>query len=44
LSTITTKRRLKIWSTVVGRQWWLSLLSGEVDARSMRAVAWSFAG
>jgi hypothetical protein len=41
-SDITTKRRLKIWSSVVVQQWWRSLLNGGVDAKEMRAAAWSF--
>ena len=42
---ITTKRRLKIWSSgVVVRKWWRNLPSGGVDAKEMRPVALSFEG
>ena len=37
-------KKLKKWSSVVVQRWRLNLLSDGIDAKEMRAVAWSFAG
>jgi hypothetical protein len=39
-----TKRRLKIWSSVVVRQWWRNLPIVGIDDKKMRPVALSFVG